>query len=182
MSPAAFTHQALLTAFRRAWRRDPPAPPLLVSHPRPQVGVLYPAECREIANMLWHLGDHGAEAHPAAALRHTGSREPGGQGPAVPVLAFLLEVLQGAGWGSEQPAGVLYHLADFLVGKNREYGNSALDPVRCASTAGPLEQIRVRIDDKISRLLRGGPAALDTMVDLAGYLLIYLYATDEEAR
>lgn len=38
-----------------------------------------------------------------------------------------------------------------LLAKNAAYGNSALEPVRIFSKADPTEQIRVRIDDKLSR-------------------------------
>ena len=62
---------------------------------------------------------------------------------------------------------------DFLLEKNASYGNSAADPVRIFSKADPLEQINVRIDDKLSRLIRGGsyPGDNDEQ-DLLGYLLL----------
>lgn len=63
-------------------------------------------------------------------------------------------------------------IADMLVAKNRAYGNSALDPVRIFSQADPAEQIRVRIDDKLSRLARGRGAGEDVVMDLMGYLVI----------
>ncbi len=63
-------------------------------------------------------------------------------------------------------------LADLLVEKNRAYGNSALDPVRIFSKASPEEQILVRIDDKISRLVRGAAAGEDVVLDLLGYLIL----------
>lgn len=43
-------------------------------------------------------------------------------------------------------------IAAILIDKNRKYGNSALDPVRIFSRADKAEQIRVRIDDKLSRI------------------------------
>lgn len=60
----------------------------------------------------------------------------------------------------------------FLVGKNRAYGNSATEPVRIYSKADPVEQLRVRIDDKLSRLARGSAAGEDTTLDLIGYLIL----------
>lgn len=63
-------------------------------------------------------------------------------------------------------------LADFLVSKNRRYGDSALDPVRVFSSAGPAEQLRVRIDDKLSRLARGSLGDEDAVLDLLGYLVL----------
>jgi hypothetical protein len=63
-------------------------------------------------------------------------------------------------------------LKDLLLAKNASYGNSALDPVRIFSKADPVEQIRVRIDDKLSRLARGNDAGEDVETDLAGYLVL----------
>lgn len=59
-----------------------------------------------------------------------------------------------------------------LLKKNEAYGNSALDPVRVFSRADPVEQIRVRIDDKLSRISRGNAAGEDCVRDLAGYLVL----------
>jgi hypothetical protein len=63
-------------------------------------------------------------------------------------------------------------LAEMLLAKNRAYGNSALNPVRVFSRADPEEQIRVRLDDKLSRLMRGQTAGEDTELDLLGYLVL----------
>lgn len=63
-----------------------------------------------------------------------------------------------------------------LIEKNKAYGNSALDPVRVFSQADPAEQIRVRIDDKLSRLARGSAAGEDALFDLIGYLFLLLVA------
>ena len=67
---------------------------------------------------------------------------------------------------------VLQEIGDMLVEKNRAYGNSALDPVRIFSKATDVEQILVRIDDKLSRLARGSAAGEDVEGDLMGYLVI----------
>lgn len=45
-------------------------------------------------------------------------------------------------------------LAAMLLAKNASYGNSALAPLRVFSRADAAEQLRVRIDDKLSRLAR----------------------------
>jgi hypothetical protein len=63
-------------------------------------------------------------------------------------------------------------LAQMLIDKNRAYGNSALDPVRVFSKADAAEQIKVRLDDKISRLMRGQAAGEDVILDLLGYLIL----------
>lgn len=72
-------------------------------------------------------------------------------------------------------------IRDLLLEKNRAYGDSALDPVRVFSRANTVEQIKVRIDDKISRLARGADTDKvpeDTVRDLIGYLIILLIAED----
>lgn len=58
-----------------------------------------------------------------------------------------------------------------LLRKNQEYGNSVMQPLRIASKAGAMEQILVRIDDKLSRI-QSGRGAEDAFFDLEGYLLI----------
>lgn len=63
-------------------------------------------------------------------------------------------------------------LAAMLLEKNAAYGNSALEPVRVFSKASPIEQILVRIDDKLSRLARGSAAGEDVELDLLGYLIL----------
>ena len=73
-------------------------------------------------------------------------------------------------------------LADLLASKNASYGNSVLDPVSVFSKASAAERICSRLDDKLSRLMRGNIAALpsetvdDTINDLLGYLILYKVA------
>lgn len=68
------------------------------------------------------------------------------------------------------------NLRDMLIEKNKSYGNSALDPVRVFSTADSEEQIKVRIDDKLSRIKRGSNSFNeDTIRDLMGYLILLQY-------
>lgn len=69
-----------------------------------------------------------------------------------------------------------------LLAKNRAYGNSALDPVRVFSSASPVEQLKVRLDDKISRLVRGEAAGEDVEADLLGYLFLLRVARQIEAE
>lgn len=63
-------------------------------------------------------------------------------------------------------------VAELLVAKNTAYGDSALNPVRIFSKADPLEQLNVRLDDKLSRLARGQAAGEDVEWDLLGYLVL----------
>ena len=64
------------------------------------------------------------------------------------------------------------NLAEMLKAKNRAYGNSFADPVRIFSKATPEEGLRIRIDDKLSRIARGNDAGEDSILDLIGYLVL----------
>lgn len=72
-------------------------------------------------------------------------------------------------------------LKTLLLEKNRAYGDSALDPVRIFSKADTVEQILVRIDDKLSRLKRGSAAGEDVEHDLLGYLILLRIARRRQA-
>jgi len=72
---------------------------------------------------------------------------------------------------------VVNRLGNLLIEKNERYGDSALDPIRLFSRADALEQLRVRIDDKLSRIVRGkGLQDEDVLIDLIGYLVLLLVA------
>ena len=74
-------------------------------------------------------------------------------------------------------------MAKFLIDKNRAYGNSALDPVRIMSKADNVEQLRIRIDDKLSRFVRGHEFPGDNDIDdLTGYLLLLKVAQRDRWR
>lgn len=69
----------------------------------------------------------------------------------------------------------LREVAETLVAKNEAYGDSAANPIRVFSRASSIEQVLVRVDDKLSRIARGaGLLAKDEDVvrDLVGYLAI----------
>ena len=69
-------------------------------------------------------------------------------------------------------------MAEFLCAKNEAYGDSAINPIRIFSAADSVEQIRVRIDDKLNRLMRGKSYPGDDDVkDLLGYLILLRVAS-----
>ncbi len=72
---------------------------------------------------------------------------------------------------------VLKELGDMLKQKNIAYGNSALKPQRIFSTASSIEQINVRIDDKLSRIKNQMIDDEDAEFDLMGYLVLKRIAT-----
>ena len=87
----------------------------------------------------------------------------------------------------QEPATTAKKIADacdelkkMLLAKNRAYGDSALNPLRVFSKADGKEQIKVRIDDKLSRISRGNEyQGDDTLKDLAGYLILLMIANEK---
>lgn len=72
-------------------------------------------------------------------------------------------------------------IAELLIEKNAAYGDSALNPIRVFSKADRIEQLNVRIDDKISRIQRGSEYGdEDTEMDLIGYLVLRKIARESE--
>ena len=72
-------------------------------------------------------------------------------------------------------SGVCDDIKELLIHKNRKYGNSALKPNRIFSKSSATEQLLVRIDDKLNRIMKGaGLLATDEDVvnDLIGYLVL----------
>jgi hypothetical protein len=74
-------------------------------------------------------------------------------------------------------------IRELLLEKNRKYGDSALNPVRVFSKASTLEQIKVRLDDKLSRLKNAqDDEDEDVTSDLIGYLILYKVALMQQRR
>jgi hypothetical protein len=70
-------------------------------------------------------------------------------------------------------ADVCDNIKNMLIEKNKSYGDSALDPIRIFSKANSDEQIKIRIDDKLSRISRGSEFYGDNdLDDLIGYLIL----------
>jgi hypothetical protein len=70
--------------------------------------------------------------------------------------------------------------AKMLVDKNISYGDSALKPIRVFSKADNLEQIKVRIDDKLNRIVNSSSYPGDNDIDdLIGYLILLKIAVDK---
>lgn len=76
-------------------------------------------------------------------------------------------------------------IKELLQLKNAQYGDSALNPVRVFSKADSAEQLKVRIDDKLSRLVRGDDSLEsdeEIIKDLIGYLVLLLIQYDTQAQ
>ena len=79
------------------------------------------------------------------------------------------------GWNffDDEVSEVLTSIHQMLLEKNKMYGNSALEPQRIFSQVKTVEQIKVRIDDKLSRMANLQPGDTeDTVMDLMGYLVL----------
>ena len=74
-------------------------------------------------------------------------------------------------------AEVFDEMKTLVLQKNNQYGDSVLDPKRYFSSAPTDEQIKVRIDDKLNRLVLGNDSLEsddDIIKDLIGYLTLLL--------
>lgn len=68
-------------------------------------------------------------------------------------------------------------LTAILKDKNRKYGNSALEPLRVHSKASPIEQLKVRADDKLSRIQSSqDDDTEDALLDYIGYMILLYIA------
>ena len=79
-------------------------------------------------------------------------------------------------------ARVCDKVKSLLLEKNKKYGDSALEPVRVFSQDHQIAQLKVRIDDKLSRIRTSGPMASDedTLLDLMGYLVLLKIALERD--
>lgn len=76
---------------------------------------------------------------------------------------------------ADQIESVCDSIKILLLDKNKRYGDSALNPTRIFSKADSVEQLLVRIDDKLNRIQKGAgllETDEDVVVDLIGYLVL----------
>ena len=74
-------------------------------------------------------------------------------------------------------------IKELLIYKNRKYGNSALEPCRVFSKSSAVEQLLVRIDDKLNRIMQGAGLLAedeDVVNDLIGYLVLLKIGMNDE--
>lgn len=65
------------------------------------------------------------------------------------------------------------NLRELLILKNSDYGNSALEPIKLVSNLSPIEGIRLRINDKLNRMICDKCVLPeDTVTDTAGYYVL----------
>jgi len=79
-------------------------------------------------------------------------------------------------------AKLMGEVHNLLCDKNEQYGDSALNPIRMFSKADAEGGIRIRIDDKLSRLASRDDrleSEDDVIDDLIGYLILLKLAKRE---
>ena len=84
----------------------------------------------------------------------------------------------------EQIASILDEIKALLLKKNEQYGDSVLDPINLFARNSPIDGIRVRLDDKYSRLARGNDSIEsdeDIHLDCIGYHVMALIALRRSA-
>jgi hypothetical protein len=70
-------------------------------------------------------------------------------------------------------------LRELVLEKNRRYGDSALKPLRIFSKMDSAEGIKIRIDDKLSRIIHcAGEIRKNDVADLIGYLALLSVSQD----
>jgi len=73
-----------------------------------------------------------------------------------------------------------HEIAQLLIEKNISYGDSALSPSRIFAQSDGIEQLKVRIDDKLNRVKNNqGYAGDNDIDDLIGYLILLKIAVDK---
>jgi hypothetical protein len=74
-----------------------------------------------------------------------------------------------------------HEIARLLIDKNISYGDSALSPNRIFAQSDNVEQLKVRIDDKLNRVKNNQGFAGDNDIDdLIGYLILLKIAVDKD--
>jgi hypothetical protein len=149
-----------------------------------------PKAIREVIDFAHELTEHRSRAHEnaqrktsahddlAGAWQIAGMRYLVGELRAVYLDAHTpdmpsQDVAPASPTTQDQIAATCDAVKAMLLAKNRRYGNSALEPVRIFSRATPVEQILVRLDDKLSRLRSAQlDEDEDVIDDLIGYLVL----------
>jgi hypothetical protein len=69
-------------------------------------------------------------------------------------------------------------IVEMLLSKNKAYGDSALKPLNIFSQGTAEDNLKARLDDKLARIKNKGIGknTEDTLLDLAGYIILLLIA------
>lgn len=63
---------------------------------------------------------------------------------------------------------------EFLLEKNKRYGDSAINPIRVFSNESAEEQIRARLDDKLRRIKNSDELRKNDTCDIFGYVALLM--------
>ncbi len=69
-----------------------------------------------------------------------------------------------------------------LLNKNKDYGNSALEPLHIFNKGNATDSLCSRIDDKLARIKNVGISdkTEDTLLDLCGYLILLMISIKDK--
>lgn len=76
-------------------------------------------------------------------------------------------------------------IKDLLLYKNEKYGDSALHPNNIFYKGDSSNSIKIRLDDKIGRIMNCDETRVNDVADIIGYcvlLLVSMNVTDEEIK
>jgi hypothetical protein len=74
-------------------------------------------------------------------------------------------------------------MKDLLLYKNQKYGDSALSPKRIFYKGDSTDSIKIRLDDKLGRVINCNETRINDVADIIGYctlLLVSIGATKED--
>lgn len=71
-------------------------------------------------------------------------------------------------------------IKELLIGKNKAYGDSALNPCNVFGRGNAIDNLGCRLDDKLMRIKNSGinDSTEDTISDIIGYLILLQIAID----
>lgn len=94
--------------------------------------------------------------------------------------SLSVELVEVANPFEHQVRTILTELGDLIIEKNAKYGDAILNPMQIFSKQTPIERVKSRLDDKLSRIARGdGTGDEDTVLDAMGYLVLLKIAESE---
>ena len=71
---------------------------------------------------------------------------------------------------ADKITAVFNSMRNVVLEKNKRYGDSALSPLGCFSKVSADESIRIRLDDKLKRIMNSKELRKNDVADVIGYL------------
>ena len=65
-------------------------------------------------------------------------------------------------------------MKDLLLYKNKKYGDSALNPKNIFYKGDSTNSIKIRLDDKLGRVMNSGETRVNDVCDIIGYCVLLL--------